>query len=116
GSPDIYHTALKPACPNYALGSTNNYSFGEEQPAGGNAMAAIMVYCASCATETREYLQIALKEHLLPGQTYAASMKISRAERSKYAVDKLGMFFSETAPSSDDWKSLPFKPQIEYPG
>jgi hypothetical protein len=116
GDPDIYHTKLLPACPNYALGSTNGYSFGKEQPAEGNAMAAIMVYCASCATETREYLQVVLNEPMMPGQTYAASMKISRAERSKYAVDKLGMLFSETAPSSGDWKCLPFKPQIEYPG
>ncbi len=113
GSPDICHTSLAVSCPNTAIGSTASNAWGSEQPAGGEAMAALITYCQGCATETREYMQAELLQPLVPGQLYRASMQVSLGDRSRFASDGIGFHFSTTAIGSPSWVSLPITPQVE---
>jgi gliding motility-associated-like protein len=112
GSPDIFHTSLPTTCPNAAVGSIASNSWGSEQPAGGEAMAALITYCQGCATETREYMQAQLLQPLEPGQVYRASMQVSRGDNCRYATDGLGMYFSVAPPQSSTWPALPQTPQV----
>jgi gliding motility-associated-like protein len=112
GSPDLFHASLPEVCPNTTAGSTDAQSWGAEVPYNGDAMIAVITYCAICPQETREYAQVQLTEPLVPGTVYHARMFVSRAERTRYATDGLGLHCSVNAIGSADWSSLAQMPQV----
>ena len=113
GSPDICLSTLPTNCMNAAVGSLDPNSWGSEEPAGGTAMAALITYCSSCASETREYMQAQLIQPLQVGQLYRASMLVSLGDNCRFATDGLGFHLSVVPPGSTTWPSLPVNAQVK---
>lgn len=65
-------------------------------PRTGTTMAGIYTL-VDAGIEYREYLQIQLKEPLVRGKTYYSSMYVLRSRKTEFAVNNIGMYFSETA-------------------
>ncbi len=86
-SPDAYGPqVIVPA-------SWRKNGFGQATPHSGNAMSGITLYgCEDGKPHCREYLQVALKENLVPGQRYELSFYYNCLERS-LQIDRLGVVF-----------------------
>jgi len=64
--------------------------FGFQYPRTGNGIGSIVLK----ATNRREYLQVQLTQTLTAGKTYCGSMYLNLYNDTKYATDKIGMYFS----------------------
>jgi hypothetical protein len=106
-SPDYMHT-----CSTGSADVPTNV-WGSQLPFDGEGYAAVISYNSQNAE--REYLQAALDAPLLAGATYEFSMRVSLAEDSGWAIDRIGAYFSIGAISSNDFWELPYIPQIENP-
>ena len=79
--------------------------FGQQQPHSGKSMIGITTYgCDEGKPHCREYVQIQLREPLVPGQTYYAEFWVSHLPRS-LQINNIGMAFSN--------KRLDFKTDVQ---
>jgi gliding motility-associated-like protein len=92
-------------------------NFGGVQPARtGNAYVGLIAY--DSGSPIREYVHVPLISSLVAGRKYLASMYISIADTSAYAVDGIGMLFTkDTATTSIGYLSFnpSLIPQVENP-
>ena len=91
------------------VGVPKNFA-GESMPKTGNAYAGAIL--SGTDDGYREYLQGTLKEPLIAGKKYCVNFSFKLASYSKFAVDQLSLFFSETEIRNDLMVNLPYKPQI----
>ncbi|MFK7904411.1 MAG: choice-of-anchor L domain-containing protein, partial [Chitinophagales bacterium] len=62
----------------------------------------------------REFLQTELTDTLIEGQTYCVSMQVSLAESSQFAINNLGIYFSDSQINGTDIEGV-LNPQIQHP-
>ncbi|NVO03832.1 MAG: T9SS type A sorting domain-containing protein [Bacteroidetes bacterium] len=86
-STDFFHS-----CNSASLVSqpTNYLGYQEARTEGG--YAGIVAFRGD---NTREYLEVGLSDSLLAGKNYNVEFYVSLAENSKFAIDKIGLFFSK---------------------
>lgn len=83
---------------------------GESQPKTGDAyMGAIL---SGTDDGYREYIQGSLTEPLVAGELYCITYAYKLASYSKFVVDQVSMYLSETEVRNDLNVNLPYKPQI----
>ena len=87
------------------VGVPLNY-LGSQIARSGNGYAGIVTYRGD---NTREYIEIGLKESLYHGKKYNVEFFVSLAENSKFAIDKIGLFFS-----NDIISYTTFLPPLSY--
>jgi hypothetical protein len=83
-------------------------------PQTGNNMAGL--FCAKPETssqQTREYLTCKLLESLVQGEVYRVSFSACRWHLGNYAIDQLGVFFSEDSLLFETAEMLPVMPVWE---
>ena len=82
--------------------------FGETKPHTGKSMSGITLYgCENGKPHCREYLQVSLKEKLVPGQRYELVFYYSPLKRS-LQIDRLGVVFVEEPIHKDEDVSLDY--------
>ncbi len=88
--------------------------FGEMKAAQGQSYVGITTYgCDSEKPHCREYIEIQLKEPLVPGQTYMFSIKAAKLPNSSY-VNNLGVAFSEERVFHKDEEVIRLRPAINF--
>ena len=114
GSTEYYNS-----CNGNAIGpNTPKNGTGFQVPKTGNAYAGIGVYSGNpSGTYGREYIEVQLNDSLVFGKKYCVSFYVSLANNSVYAIDKLGVYFSNSPITNNDnnWTNLPVIPQVENP-
>jgi len=86
--------------------------FGEQGAHSGVSMSGITAYgCENGKPHCREYIQIQLKEPLVPGQQYYAEFWVSHLPRS-LRINNLGMYFSNEAIGDITAMPLNYSPQV----
>ncbi|MBK8846783.1 MAG: T9SS type A sorting domain-containing protein [Bacteroidetes bacterium] len=84
---------------------------GYQLPKSGNAFSGLFCYEQS---EQRDYIEISLIDSLKHGHNYACSFWVSLANTSLFAIDKIGMCFSnDTIKDYNSALTLNYIPQIE---
>jgi gliding motility-associated-like protein len=112
GTADIYNHLVNEDCvthPNPKVG------YGSPDPKDRNAMTGVIVGVFNRDENQphyREYLQVKLKEKLVPGKKYTAGYYSSLANSVGYASNNLSMFFSKEKIESDTNGILPYRPQV----
>ena len=102
-SPDFFHV-----CGGTNSSVPNNY-FGDQIAASGNGYAGFSAYQSSFGIiNGREGVITMLSDTLQVGQTYFCSFKVSLAEKSVWACNNIGMYFST------DFHQVPFSTQTQY--
>ena len=86
-----------------------NSCFGSQSARTGKAYAGFFAYTAG---GTREYLENALLQPMLPGQRYLVSMNVNLADYSNIAVDNLGMALRTSSTAQFTSSNLSFTPQV----
>ncbi len=101
--------------------TTNNYGtpqniVGTQTAFEGVSYAGLKAYNqANNDLISREYIQTQLNSTLIEGQSYCVSMQVSLAENSQFAIDNLGIYFSENQIMGSDIEDI-LEPQIEHQG
>ncbi len=88
---------------------------GYQEPKSGEGYAGIVCYCTSAcipSTNYREYIEAKLLLPLSTGKNYCVSIYVSLANNSRYAIERIGVYFSNDSILSNDNYVLPFYPQI----
>jgi len=95
---------------------------GYEYPHTGNSYAGACVY--SDYDETREYISVKLNYKLQPGLTYCLGYYVSLSNYdttiqpnggSRFAIDCMGIYISDTIIHLNTWYAIPVTPQIINP-
>ena len=107
-TPD-YFNRCAPAISDGCVKVPKNFA-GESQPKSGDGYAGAIL--SGTDDGYREYIQGSLKEPLVAGEKYCVTYWYKLASYSKFAVDQLSVFFSETQVRNDLMVNLPYKPQI----
>ncbi|MBL7911728.1 MAG: T9SS type A sorting domain-containing protein [Bacteroidia bacterium] len=103
------------------LGSThpsiNNapYAFGFQYPRSGQNYVICTFFCSNCPSY-REYLRNRLKQPLQAGKTYCAKYHIVNTNNSPLAIDKYGIYFTNSNLDTINYCNMPLTyitPQIE---
>jgi gliding motility-associated-like protein len=82
-------------------------------PITGKAYAGIITYGDD---GWQEYVQVELKEPLQAGKTYCVSFRVHLRNWTQYAIDRIGMLFSDTLVKSDNvHHPITTTPQVESP-
>lgn len=115
-TPDWFSTCLSSFFPTAAPNSW----LGRQTPRTGAAYAGFISYDAT-TNAYREYVEGKLSSPLVAGQSYCVSFYVSLADTVPYAVDRLGVYFSNSFvqfPVSHciSHVPLPFTPQLEWTG
>ncbi|MBU0764470.1 MAG: OmpA family protein [Bacteroidetes bacterium] len=112
-SPDVFSTAVKEKCWNYACkpGEVKTAA-GHQLPRTGNVMTGIYTWGLYNYNEYHEYLQAELTEALIPGKNYHVEFRVCRSCLVNKASNNIGAFFSEKAIERKNIISLNFDPQI----
>ena len=87
------------------------YYWGEEPPQSGEGYTGISVYQNSIDNFGSEYIQLQFKDSLTKGIIYRFEMYLSLADKSHIAINKLGVYFSNSQLQLKSKKCL-FKPDI----
>jgi hypothetical protein len=105
---DYYHT-----CASSSFASVPDNFFGHQDPHSGQGYTGLYAYDAE---NYREYIEVPLTEPLMAGRTHQVSFYVNLADRSGFAVDNLGAYFS-IGPVTDSTHGtpLPFVPQVRNP-
>jgi len=111
GTSDYYNVCYVQAADpiSYAEADANGNWIGNQTPATGNG------YMGSYAkyTGNREYITTKLNRTLRAGVTYTVSMKVSLADKSKYASFQMGLYLSGDITDIDNGSALSaFTPQV----
>ena len=115
-SPDIFHE-----CSYGTMVGVPTSIFGQQEAHRGKAYLGLIAYLTSKSGKTwklpanhREFAMVQLTKPLVKGNSYYAEMWVSLAENCEYAVNSLGMYFTQNMPVID-WKAMDlgyYKPQI----
>ncbi|MEI6124685.1 MAG: gliding motility-associated C-terminal domain-containing protein [Bacteroidota bacterium] len=88
-------------------------TLNEIKPRTGNAYAGIQVYDNS---GWQEYIEIELKDSLIPNKQYCVSFYARLFNQSKYAIDRLGALLTDTMVTKNNVHNpIIFTPQVESP-
>jgi gliding motility-associated-like protein len=119
GSPDCFKPCANDMQPHYGVPAN---IFGNQLPRTGIGYAFTCclfdsVFCNNNPyyKDYREYLQVKLADSLLSGKNYYAEFFVSNPDSLRYATDRIGLYFSDTAIWLPwmDFHVLNFQPQIE---
>lgn len=100
-----------PCNPNNTAWNTLQNNWGTQAPNAGTAYAGVETYSVG-TNPKRSYLQTSLNTPLIAGRTYQATMYVSLADKSQYATDGIGMYFSTTAIAGSGKLNLNYTPQV----
>jgi hypothetical protein len=76
----------------------------------GQAYAGFILFASS---SYREYTETALTSPLIAGKQYNVSFYVNLSERSNYAIDAIGLYFSTDSVTSSNNQNLSYQPQIK---
>jgi OmpA-OmpF porin, OOP family len=107
GSSDVFTKSSKDPL----IGVPNN-QLGSQIPRTGDQYAGA-IFFKNKENDSREYLQVELMQELEADEVYCFDMFVSLAELSKYAIDKIGVYFSDNSIRFKNWAPIAVKPQIE---
>ena len=105
-SPELFHSCATTS----PLGVPINH-FGNQLPHSSNAYTGIGTYVNNGG---REYISVRLNQTLSINNIYCFSMYVSLADSSRYASNKLGVYFSKDSLYSSTLLNLTNIPQIEF--
>lgn len=80
---------------------------GYQMPFEGNAYGGIVTYNAY---NFREFIQIKLVQKLSSNKYYCVNFNVSLGDTSRWAIDKLGAYFSPTILSPEPYQAIPSPP------
>jgi hypothetical protein len=99
------------ANPRYGV-PINQYGF--QYAKTGTAYSGVISSYLYTGDSVREYIEVKLLDSLIAGKNYLVSFFVSLADRSRYAANDIGVFFSDTLISMSSYPyPLPFTPQIQ---
>ncbi len=104
-TPDYFNRCSPPN----KVGVPNNFA-GVSEPKTGNAYVGAVL--SGTDDGYREYIQGSLKTPLVANKKYCVTFYYKLASFSKFAIDQLGLFFSEVEVKNDIRVNLPYTPQI----
>jgi outer membrane protein OmpA-like peptidoglycan-associated protein len=104
-TPDYFNRCSAPK----RAGVPSNFA-GISEPKSGNAYIGAIL--SGTDDGYREYIQGTLKTPLESGKKYCISYSYKLASYSKFAVDQLSLFFSESEIRNELRVNLPYNPQI----
>lgn len=107
GTADIFYKGAKDPL----IGVPDNQLGSQMARTGDNYAGAI--FFKNKEDNSREYLQIELTQELEADEVYCFDMYVSLAELSKYAIDRIGVYFSDKKISFNNWAPIAVKPQLE---
>jgi len=107
GSPDAYNS-----CSISSVFDIPTNNFGFQYAHSGNGYSGASFYGFSGGSYFIEYLQVELDTNLIANNIYCASFYISLANKSRYAIKNIGMYFSNSNVSQPIIRNLNFIPQI----
>lgn len=107
GTADIFYKGAKDPL----IGMPDNQLGSQMARTGDNYAGAI--FYKNKDDNSREYLQVELIQELEADEVYCFDMFVSLAELSKYAIDRIGVYFSDKKISFNNWAPIAVKPQIE---
>lgn len=114
-SPDYFNAI---SCFQAYNGAPEN-NFGTQDPHSGSGYYGFDVYVHTPFTNDREYIQIKLQDSLKKDIKYCASFYVSLADSMWYAVNRIGIYFSDTAITRYDGNTmnnvLNYQPQVFNP-
>jgi OmpA-OmpF porin, OOP family len=117
-SPDYFHSCNQPLVYVFGpdtvilphLGVPAN-AFGYQHAHSGEAYMGI--YCLSVMQpDAGEYIQVQLRDSIVPSVRYQVSFYVSLADNGRYAINTLGAYISKEAISSDGVQRFDVVPQI----
>ncbi len=106
-APDYFNRCHKKGI----VGVPKNFA-GESHAQHGNAYMGIILYTKTQANY-REYLQSPLLSFMEEGKIYCVSLHYRLSSKSKIAVDRLGVCFSNTEEINNSEMYLPKYPEVE---
>lgn len=104
-SSDFFHS-----CSGNTVGTPVN-ALGYQYPRTGDGYAGIATFMSSFP-ETREYIEVKLLDTLQQGRIYCVSFYISLADKSIFAGDQIGIYFSGDSVLDNTTSVLPYIPQV----
>ncbi len=107
GTPDYFNK-----CSHGIVGIPRNFA-GTSDAYSGNAYVGIVA--RGSRRNYREYIQTQLTDTLKAGVKYCVKFRFKLSSYSRYAIDKLGIYFSPTQIRKDYDIQLALKPQVENP-
>ncbi len=107
GTADVFYKGAKDPL----IGTPDNQLGSQMARTGENYAGAI--FFKNKDDNSREYIQVELIQELEADEVYCFDMYVSLAELSKYAIDRIGVYFSDKKISFNNWAPIAVKPQIE---
>ena len=106
----IYHSLIiLTQCSSGEVGVPDNFAGYSKAKTGKGYMGAIL---SGSNRNFREYFQGTLSSPMIEGQKYCVSFWYKLASGSKFAVDQLGLHFSETEVANGNKSHLNFKAHL----
>lgn len=91
-----------------------NSTCGSQNSAARTGIGSSGLYLYSTFPNNREYMQAPLTSPLVGGQTYCVSFYVIRAN-FRYAINRVGAYFSVGSVSQATTSTLSFTPQVQNP-
>jgi hypothetical protein len=122
GSSDRYDTTCFANCNNCDPWICDFAS--KQKPRTGMGMAGIYLHDGADTSDIyryKEYIQVKLKQKLDTGQRYWTSFYVSLSDTSRWGVDKIRAYFSDTLVMYENWLGIAwpnlyiFQPQVSNP-
>ncbi|MEM7374062.1 MAG: gliding motility-associated C-terminal domain-containing protein [Bacteroidota bacterium] len=92
-SPDLYHTCVGRKCEDDPFVCVPENHYGYQEPKSGDGYAGIYV---GYSDTVREYIGVPLVRPLTAGQTYVLTYYLNHADKSRIAIDRMGVHFTDT--------------------
>lgn len=89
-----------------------NANGGYQYAKTGKAHAGCILFAFS---SYREYISTSLSSSLVAGQKYFVSFYVNLSEKSNYAIDAIGCYFSNDSVIRNDYYNITYQPQIANP-
>jgi gliding motility-associated-like protein len=112
-TPDLYNTC----CSNipYWVDIPKNWTGWQHARTGEGYAGFGNGAFVSFSNDGRDYISTRLSNTLVTGQKYCVEFYVSLADSSVWAIDQLGIAFTDTIESQLTLDSIPFLPQVESP-
>lgn len=107
GTADLFYKGAKDP-----LIATPDNQLGSQMARTGDNYAGAILF-KNKDDNSREYIQVELSQELQADEVYCFDMYVSLAELSKYAIDRIGVYFSDKKISFNNWAPIAVKPHIE---
>lgn len=115
-SPDLFH-----ACAEKGFMGIPTNIFGDQKAHSGDAYVGFIAYLTSKSgkgwrvpSNHREFMMVQLTKPLIKGNSYYAEMWVNLADNCEFAINSLGMLFTEDLPGFN-WMAMDlgyYKPQV----